>query len=182
MSIFGDIMSAIFGRSAKAETPAAGTQGPATPAGSPAAPPTAATPSGPSAPAASAAPAAPVDVGATLDNLAKQKKEKLDWKHSIVDLMKLLDLDSSLSARKELAKELNYTGDTGDFCNDEYLAAQAGYEQACGERRQGTGGSQGLADARPLPCGELKLSLAMRRATPLPLGRGRPLCGRVRGL
>jgi hypothetical protein len=55
-----------------------------------------------------------VDVGATLDNLARQKKEKLDWKHSIVDLMKLLDLDSSLSARKELAKELNYTGDTND--------------------------------------------------------------------
>ena len=55
-----------------------------------------------------------VDVGATLDNLAKQKKEKLDWKHSIVDLMKLLDLDSSLQARKALAHELNYTGDTND--------------------------------------------------------------------
>ena len=43
--------------------------------------------------------------------LASQNKEKLDWRKSIVDLMKLLDLDSSLSARKELAKELHYTGD-----------------------------------------------------------------------
>jgi hypothetical protein len=43
-----------------------------------------------------------------------QNKQKLDWRHSIVDLMKLLDLDSSLSARKELAKELHYTGDTND--------------------------------------------------------------------
>ena len=112
MSIFGDIMSAIFGRSAKAETPAAGTQGPATPAGSPAAPPRAATPSAPSAPAA--APAAPVDVAAVLDALAKQNKQKLNWRKSIVDLMKLLDLDSSQAARKKLADELHYTGDTKD--------------------------------------------------------------------
>ena len=51
---------------------------------------------------------------AVLTNLAGQNKEKLDWRSSIVDLMKLLDLDSSLSARKELAKELNYTGDTNN--------------------------------------------------------------------
>ena len=57
---------------------------------------------------------APPTIGATLDALAKTNKEKLDWKHSIVDLMKLLNLDSSLTARKELAKELNYTGDTND--------------------------------------------------------------------
>jgi len=55
-----------------------------------------------------------VDVEAVLSNLAKQKKEKLDWRKSIVDLMKLLDLDSSLNARKELAHELHYTGDTND--------------------------------------------------------------------
>jgi len=55
-----------------------------------------------------------VDVEAVLTNLAGQNKEKLDWRSSIVDLMKLLDLDSSLSARKELAKELNYTGDMND--------------------------------------------------------------------
>jgi Domain of unknown function (DUF3597) len=46
--------------------------------------------------------------------LASQNKEKLDWRKSIVDLMKLLKLDSGLSTRKELAKELHYTGDTND--------------------------------------------------------------------
>lgn len=59
-------------------------------------------------------PANSVDVGAALSKLAAQNKEKLDWRHSIVDLMKLLNLDSSLAARKELAKELHYTGDTND--------------------------------------------------------------------
>ena len=108
MSIFGDIMSAIFGRSAKAETPAAGSQGPATPTSSPAAPPASATPSAPSALAA------PVDVAAVLDALAKKNKQKLNWRKSIVDLMKLLDLDSSQTARKKLAEELHYSGDTKD--------------------------------------------------------------------
>lgn len=112
MSIFGDIMSAIFGRSAKAETPAADTQAPAAPAGGPAASPAAATPSAPSAPAA--APTAPVDVAAVLDALAKKNKQKLNWRKSIVDLMKLLDFDSSQDARKKLAEELHYTGDTKD--------------------------------------------------------------------
>jgi hypothetical protein len=55
-----------------------------------------------------------VDVEAVLTKLGGQNKEKLDWRSSIVDLMKLLNLDSSLSARKELAKELNYTGDMND--------------------------------------------------------------------
>jgi Domain of unknown function (DUF3597) len=49
-----------------------------------------------------------------LTNLAAQNKEKLDWRKSIVDLMKLLDLDSSLSARKQLAQELKYSGDMND--------------------------------------------------------------------
>ena len=48
------------------------------------------------------------------DERAAQNKQKLDWRSSIVDLMKLLDLDSSLAARKELAKELGYTGDMDD--------------------------------------------------------------------
>jgi hypothetical protein len=95
MSIFGKIMGAIFGSGAQAQ-PGGTTSGPG------------------GTTAGGSAPMTNVDVGATLDNLARQKKEKLDWKHSIVDLMKLLDLDSSLSARKELAKELNYTGDTKD--------------------------------------------------------------------
>ena len=58
--------------------------------------------------------AAPVDVAAILDAAVKKSGQKLDWKRSIVDLMKALDLDSSLSARKELAAELHYTGDTSD--------------------------------------------------------------------
>jgi hypothetical protein len=41
-------------------------------------------------------------------------KERLEWRKSIVDLMKLLDLDSSLAARKQLAQELKYSGDTND--------------------------------------------------------------------
>ena len=65
------------------------------------------------APAAAAA-QAQVDVAAVLTELASKNKEKLEWRNSIVDIMKLLNLDSSLSARKELAKELNYTGDTND--------------------------------------------------------------------
>jgi hypothetical protein len=55
-----------------------------------------------------------VDVAAVLDGLAAKNAQKLDWKHSIVDMMKLLDMDSSLSARKELASELHYSGDTDD--------------------------------------------------------------------
>jgi len=49
-----------------------------------------------------------------LSNLAAQNKQKLNWRTSIVDLMKLLDLDSSLSARKQLAQELHFTGDMND--------------------------------------------------------------------
>jgi hypothetical protein len=98
MSIFGKIMSAIFGGSSAAA------------AGSPATVPAGAAQS----PAAGASPMSQVDVEAVVTKLAAQKKEKLNWRQSIVDLMKVLDLDSSLAARKELAKELNYTGDTND--------------------------------------------------------------------
>ncbi|MEO6325820.1 MAG: DUF3597 domain-containing protein [Thermoanaerobaculia bacterium] len=60
------------------------------------------------------APVHVVDVEATLDRLAAANPQKLDWKHSIVDLMKLLGMDSSLAERKELAADLHYTGDTHD--------------------------------------------------------------------
>jgi hypothetical protein len=61
----------------------------------------------PSAPVESApVPISEVDVVAKLQGLAQAHPEKLNWKTSIVDLMKLLGLDSSLSARKELATEL----------------------------------------------------------------------------
>ena len=58
--------------------------------------------------------ASQVDVEAILDKMAKEGDQKLDWKHSIVDLMKLVGMDSSITARKELAAELKYTGDTND--------------------------------------------------------------------
>ena len=99
MSVFGKIMSAIFGHSAEA-APAGGS----TPA------------AGGTAPAPTAAPGAAqnVDVAAIVDKAAAAKHEKLEWRTSIVDLMKALDIDSSLAARKELAKELGYSGDTND--------------------------------------------------------------------
>jgi hypothetical protein len=70
----------------------------------------------PAAPVASraSAPAPGVDVAAILDGLAAKNPEKLDWKKSIVDLLKLIDVDSSHSARVTLAKELGYTGDIND--------------------------------------------------------------------
>ena len=109
MSVFGKIMSAIFGHSASA-TPAGGT---AAPAGS--APAGGATSTGTtSAAAPSSAPAQTVDVAPILDKAVAAHKEKLEWRTSIVDMMKALDIDSSLAARKELAKELGYTGDTND--------------------------------------------------------------------
>ena len=109
MSIFGNIMSKIFGSHAANATPL--------PPSASAPPPGAAPASGGSAPAATggqSAPAAAVDVTAILDKAVAAQKEKLEWRTSIVDLMKALGLDSSLTARKELAKELNYTGDTND--------------------------------------------------------------------
>ncbi len=94
MSIFGSIMGAIFG------------QGSAQAAASPTVAPTPAAPGAP--------PAQTVDVTAIVDKAAAATGEKLAWRTSIVDLMKALGLDSSLTARKQLASELNYTGDTND--------------------------------------------------------------------
>jgi hypothetical protein len=100
MSIFGSIMSKIFGHGSAQAANASPTLAPS---GSPT--PTA-TPT--------SAPAQTVDVAAIVDKAAAAKGEKLAWLTSIVDLMKALDLDSSLTARKQLAKELHYTGDTND--------------------------------------------------------------------
>jgi hypothetical protein len=71
-----------------------------------------AAPAAPAAPTASAAPMAEVDVESILNNMPGASG--LNWRTSIVDLLKLLSLDSSLDSRKELAKELNYSGDTSD--------------------------------------------------------------------
>ena len=64
--------------------------------------------------AAAAKPGEPVDVEAVLNGMAAKNSQQLNWRTSIVDLMKLLDIDSSLSARKSLADELHYTGDKED--------------------------------------------------------------------
>jgi hypothetical protein len=106
MGIFDKIKNAIFG-SAKA------TEG-SPPAARPASLATAGAPSAPVPGSGSGAPISQVDVEAVLTTLAAQKTQKLDWRKSIVDLMKLLDLDSSFTARQELAKELGYTGDPSD--------------------------------------------------------------------
>jgi hypothetical protein len=120
MSIFGNIMSSIFGhaKAQPAQTPAAApgpTSGPVSSSASNKTPGvTPASGSGAKTAAAPTAAQAQVDVAAVLTDLASKNKEKLNWRNSIVDLMKLLKLDSGLSARKELAKELNYTGDIND--------------------------------------------------------------------
>ena len=101
MGILGNIVSAIFHH--------AGVTSPASAQGAPSSAP--ASGSSPSPSAMPPKPASPVDVNAVLTKLAAANKEKLDWRHSIVDLMKLLNLDSSLTARKALADELHYSGD-----------------------------------------------------------------------
>jgi len=103
MSVFGSIMSAITGF---AKSLGGGGSAQAAPAPGASA--------GGGAAAGSSGAMAQVDVEKVMNDLASKNKERLDWRRSIVDLMKLLNLDSSLSARKELAKELGYTGDTND--------------------------------------------------------------------
>jgi Domain of unknown function (DUF3597) len=105
MSILGSIVSTIFGHAKAAPAPAGTAPAPAGSSASAATKPAA---------GSAAAPAGTVDIEAILTHLAASNKEKLDWRHSIVDLMKLLNLDSSLTARKELASELHFTGDKND--------------------------------------------------------------------
>ena len=99
MSVLGNIVSAIFPSSH-------------TPSGAAAAGPSATTSSlvKPSAGLAPAKPISQTDLQSILEKLAANQTEKLDWKVSIVDLMKLLKLDSSLGERKQLAQELGYAG------------------------------------------------------------------------
>ena len=132
MSIFGTIMSKVFGESHPAASASPTEQKPADTSTSPpttsaaekteksntweqaptnAAPTTSAAPSGGAAP--STAPST-VDIAEKLDGMESNAGQTLDWRHSIVDLMKLLGMDSSLTARKELAKELHYSGDSED--------------------------------------------------------------------
>ncbi|MEP6937738.1 MAG: DUF3597 domain-containing protein [Chthoniobacterales bacterium] len=119
MGLFHTLMSKIFSH-ADAPAPAASTGAAPAPATAPVTQ-SSSTPAMPApvaqptaAPSSTTAPAQPVDLAATLDALAAKNSEKLDWKHSIVDLMKLVGMDSSLAARKTLATELHYTGDMND--------------------------------------------------------------------
>ncbi len=98
MSIFSKIKDAIFGHKAQA-APAPTPEAAAAPVEAVAAP---------------AAPAEPVDVVAVMEALESAKGLKTNWKVSIVDTMKLLDMDSSLANRQSLALELGYTGDIND--------------------------------------------------------------------
>jgi hypothetical protein len=110
MSIFGSILDKIFHPAAAAQ-PAAGSPGAATTTGAP-----------------TATPAGSVDVEQVLTQLASQKGGGGNWRTSIVDLLKLLDLDSSLAARKELANELNiHVG--ADGTAEENIALHAGVLQ-----------------------------------------------------
>lgn len=103
MSIFGKLLSKIFGRGEKAAAPV---------------PPATANvnvaPTATAAATATVAPTAVVDVEAVLEGLAAKNPQKLNWRTSIVDLMKLVGMESSLAERKELAQELGYTGDLRD--------------------------------------------------------------------
>ena len=100
MGLFNNLMSKIFGH---ASPTASTTTAPGTQASS-----------GSASSGAPVVTAEPVDVAANLDGMAAKNSEKLDWKHSIVDLMKLVGMDSSLTARKQLATELHYSGDQND--------------------------------------------------------------------
>ncbi len=98
MSIFGKLMSKIFGRGEEAAAPA---------------------PAAPTVSAVAIAPAPPVatvvvDVEAVLEEMAAKNPQKLNWRTSIVDLMKLVGMDSGLAQRKALAQELGYTGNLQD--------------------------------------------------------------------
>lgn len=129
MGMFGDLMNKVFHAAGNAAAPADAARPGVVPesrvqaAAREGVPVAIAVPGAPNAPSAADAPGASapaaasmsgVDVAATLDGLAAKNGEKLDWRHSIVDLMKLVGMDSSLSARKELAADLHYTGDTSD--------------------------------------------------------------------
>ncbi|TCL69685.1 DUF3597 domain-containing protein [Rhizobium sp. BK251] len=121
MGIFDKIKHAIFGEAVAAQpaVQAAQASTPATPApkvaaasAAPAAPPASA--SAPAPAPAQSAPAVAIDVEPILDAAVKKSGQKLDWRHSVVDLMKAVGMDASLAERKELAAELHYAGDTHD--------------------------------------------------------------------
>ncbi|WP_392711229.1 DUF3597 domain-containing protein [Rhizobium ruizarguesonis] len=113
MGIFDKIKHAIFGEAKAAEPVAAGAPK-IEPAQAPASPSAAPSPTPAASPAQSKPATATIDIVPILDAAVKKNGQKLDWRHSIVDLMKAVGMDASLAERKELAAELVYTGDTND--------------------------------------------------------------------
>jgi len=108
MGIFDKIKHAIFGEAVAA---------PVTPSAAPAPPPTEAPSAAPASQqvAAAASPAtATIDIVPLLDAAVKKSGQKLDWRRSIVDLMKAVGMDASLAERRELATELGFSGDPHD--------------------------------------------------------------------
>ncbi|MDR3446986.1 MULTISPECIES: DUF3597 domain-containing protein [unclassified Dyella] len=109
MSIFGTIVSKLFGKANAVTSTDASTvvtSAPAAPVAPEVVSPATATPS--------VTPLSGVDVAAVMDSFVSESGQKLDWRVSIVDMMKALGMDSSLDHRKQLAGELGYTGDTND--------------------------------------------------------------------
>jgi hypothetical protein len=106
MSIFGTIMGKIMGNAARKEAAAENNARAANPA--------TATPAPAAAATAVATPTATVDVAARLDEMKAASKQNLNWRESIVDLMKLVGIDSDITNRRALAHELGYTGDLND--------------------------------------------------------------------
>jgi Domain of unknown function (DUF3597) len=100
MAFFGKILEKL-GFGGAAESPTTGATGGATPTSAGASPTASPTPK----------PVAVIDVVAQLEQRAAANPQKLNWRTSIVDLLKLLDMDSSLAARKELAAELGCPAD-----------------------------------------------------------------------
>jgi hypothetical protein len=113
MSIFTRIKDAIFGHARDQQTARASPAAPVTPGKPSAVPPPSVAKGIPASPA-DARWEREVDVEAVLESRARENPQKLSWRSSIVDLMKLLDIDSSLENRRELARELGYTGSTDD--------------------------------------------------------------------
>jgi hypothetical protein len=114
MGLFGTLMNKIFHAGANAEAPADALRPGQSNESRVAAAARTGLPVGVAVPGAPAGANGSIDIAATLDRMAASHSEKLDWKHSIVDLMKLVGMDSSLAERKELAADLKYTGDTND--------------------------------------------------------------------
>jgi Rieske Fe-S protein len=110
MGIFSSIVNAIFGSKAAASVPGASAAVESTAAAAPASASASSAPAAATAASAAPTPISKAEVEAIIAQIEKDRGVKYNWRQSIVDLMKLLDLDSSLGARKELAQELGYKG------------------------------------------------------------------------